>query len=48
MYKCLSCKKEYDSIDDIRAPGDTLSCKQCGGKIFLKERRGSAVREKAR
>jgi DNA-directed RNA polymerase subunit RPC12/RpoP len=47
MYKCFNCGKEYDSIDDIRAPGDTLSCKHCGGRIFLKERKNSAVRVKA-
>jgi DNA-directed RNA polymerase subunit RPC12/RpoP len=48
MYRCLNCGAEYNSVDEIKAPGDTLSCRHCGGKIFLKEGKGAARRIEAK
>jgi len=48
MYRCFGCGEIYTSMDEIRVSGDALSCKQCGGRIFIKEGSPVARRVKAR
>ena len=46
MYKCINCGAKYEALDEIKAPGDAVTCKQCGGRIFIKEVTSTAKRVK--
>jgi len=47
MYKCINCGAKHETLDDIKAPGDAVACKRCGGRVFVKEVTSTAKKSKS-